>query len=284
VLFRSYWDGTKLTFDDVANATTSKHYQGVFFKWGSLCGIDPTRVTSGDVQEFVANTTTVYKPNSLSTPNVGWTPVTYASYGVIPYMDETTYPFGPFDPLYDPYTPGHDYFDRTVIDLSNQWTGGNYVGDICKFLTENGNAPGYNSITPSLSTKWRMPTSAEYGNSMGTWASITEYALTDIDGWPDISSSPLLVGTNIERGIFSFNDGVERKGLYPRPFFPPTGYRDAGVSPPGKVFYINSGRYWNATAGPYSTTAACARFENTIVIAFYNEDRANALPVRCIKE
>jgi hypothetical protein len=36
-----YWDGSKLTFDKYPVSPTREDYQGVYFKWGSLIGVEP---------------------------------------------------------------------------------------------------------------------------------------------------------------------------------------------------------------------------------------------------
>jgi hypothetical protein len=116
-----------LTFDD-HDVTAREHYQGVYFKWGSLTGISP-------VGNYSVNTTVIYPKGgeaSLATVNWGGLPIVSSDPGA-------------------PYKRDVKYLTTTAHDTING------VGDICKYLTEKGWAP--------KGKRWRMPTSAEFGKS-----------------------------------------------------------------------------------------------------------------------
>lgn len=143
-----YWDGTKLTFDDV-NVTTHKNYQGVYFQGGSLYGISPMGVYSP--------TTIIYPPSGGSTSalNTGlslWT-------NIVPPANSVT------------STPpsGKTQKDRAFLYEITDATNG--VGDICRHLTEKGWAPG------SPTKRWRMPTSQEF-YEISSYTIVTPFTAT----------------------------------------------------------------------------------------------------------
>lgn len=128
-----YWDGTKLTFDDV-NVTTHKIYQGVYFQGGSLYGISPVGAYT--------DTTKVYPPNG------GITTVYTAG------MSSWANIIRPANTVISNPPSGKTEKDRAFLYEITDATNG--VGDICRLLTEKGWAPG------SPTKKWRMPTSQEF--------------------------------------------------------------------------------------------------------------------------
>jgi hypothetical protein len=137
-----YWDGSKLTFaaQDDPQIATKKYYQGLFFKWGSLIGLSP-------------------KSGEWSATNAAYTATST-------YTDLTTYANIPYANDFEVVTPftdsilGRDYHEPSL-----------YKGDICKYISDLGNAPGnYN---------WRMPTSSDFGvaddyaNPSSAWSTRT---------------------------------------------------------------------------------------------------------------
>ncbi|MFV0538172.1 MAG: fimbrial protein [Dysgonomonas sp.] len=128
-----YWDGSKLTFDDV-NITTHKNYQGLYFQGGSLYGISPVGA--------YADTTKVYPPNG------GITTVHAAG------MSSWVNVLRPANTVISNPPSGKTEKDRAFLYEITDATNG--VGDICRHLTEKGWAPG------SPTKKWRMPTSQEF--------------------------------------------------------------------------------------------------------------------------
>ncbi|MFT4221602.1 BACON domain-containing protein, partial [Dysgonomonas sp.] len=127
-----YWDGAKLTFDDV-NVTTHKNYQGVYFQAGSLYGISPVGI--------YLPTTILYPPSG------GSTTVLTAGLSVWADIPRSANSVTSNPPV------GKTDKDRAFLYEITDGTG---VGDICRHLTEKGWAPG------SPTKKWRMPTSQEF--------------------------------------------------------------------------------------------------------------------------
>ena len=123
-----YYDATAkhLTFDNYG-VTTHEHFQGVYFRWGSLTGISPIGVYSGNAATY---------PMGGAAVTVG-----SPAWASIPYVDT--------DPGGTIYNRKAKYLTETA---HNPAAG---VGDICKYLTEMGWAPA--------GKRWRMPTSAEFG-------------------------------------------------------------------------------------------------------------------------
>ncbi|MDD4516845.1 fimbrial protein [Massilibacteroides sp.] len=130
-----YWDGSKMTFDDTGRRT-HENYQGLFFKWGSLWGINPYRENSGYSGQ-------VYKFGYTSVQNGG-------PYSNIPFVTPTV------------------SSDRNRHYLLEVHDPDNNIGDICKYITEQAGGTLYGK-------KWRMPTSYEFGadgdlyTQKGTW-------------------------------------------------------------------------------------------------------------------
>ena len=136
-----YWDGTKLTFDEVATGNSDLK-QGVHFQFGSLIGMPPTGTLTGSY----------YIPsyNASDPTSSTWT------YNKI---DHNIYCFANED------------LNNSTGDFTNSFLNDaerntdefyqNYRGDICKYLSKTGVVSG----------DWRMPTAAEFGK-------MSEYTIT----------------------------------------------------------------------------------------------------------
>ncbi|MDD4516846.1 MAG: hypothetical protein PHT93_14960, partial [Massilibacteroides sp.] len=146
-----YWDGTKLTFDDV-NDHIHEKYQGVFFKWGSLWGIDPSGSNNA---LWSSNTNVVYKPEGSIETNVSWNSIPYCK------PPTNSYPIAP--------KTGRDRHYLTEVHDPEKG-----LGDICKYLTERAGGTLHGK-------KWRMPTSTEFGINTdyqdygGTWNLVNSF-------------------------------------------------------------------------------------------------------------
>jgi hypothetical protein len=76
-----YWDDTTnpskptLTFVPAGSDTSKEGWQGVYFKWGSLAGMNP--------QGSFTPSTIIYVPDGSD----GWTTTTYSPYGYVPFWD-----------------------------------------------------------------------------------------------------------------------------------------------------------------------------------------------------
>lgn len=144
-----YWNGSKLTFDDVGD-TTRQYYQGVFFQWGSLWGIAP----NGAANSLWSSNVTVYRLNNgvhsaVSSGN------TWNSFPRVDDSSITSHPPTGMNARYRNY----------LYEITDGATG---KGDICKYLTEQAGGLIHGK-------KWRMPTSQELaGNYIrsGTWSNI----------------------------------------------------------------------------------------------------------------
>lgn len=169
-----YWDGTKLTFDDVDDQTHST-YQGIYFQWGSLTGISP--VGNYDL------TTLLYPPGfSTATGGTAWT--------AIPRVPDGTINSVP--PL------GKTERDRGYLYELDPATG---TGDICKYITEQAGGTLHGK-------RWRMPTSMEFesATSYSKNDSFTNVVSTADDGTFAISQGY----TKIEIGLPFFRAGGGR--------------------------------------------------------------------------
>lgn len=133
------------------------------------------------------------------------------------------------------------------------------IGDICKYLTDKGWAPG-----SSQGTKWRMPTANEsrivkYLMRVGTWGK--RYEAENIDG------------TSVDPNTCYLN----REGVH----FPVSGYLnkdgDMGTQYPGVAY------------GSWTSTGNAARSTFWLSNSFllhdvYDHYRSAAAIIRCVKE
>ncbi|MDR1345020.1 MAG: hypothetical protein LBJ39_06675 [Tannerellaceae bacterium] len=231
-----YWDGTKLTFDDVGDPT-HQYYQGVYFQWGSLWGISP-------VGDWSNNSTPVYKPNGS-----GYIVDKAASWTAIARVGDTNITSNP--------PPGKDKRDRAYLyEITDGSTG---VGDICKYLTEKGLAPG------SPAKKWRMPTSNEFETT-------ASYSKTTT--WGGIMTSDQADGSY----IINDSRGYTKTGIG-TPFFPSSGYRDSN----GTLGNVGSdGYYWSGSPGGAHSYELS--FYSSGVYPATNYIRSFAYSVRCVQE
>lgn len=240
-----YWDGTKLTFDDVGVQTNEK-YQGVYFKWGSLWGISP----SGN---WTDNSTVVYKPNGG-----GYIASTAATWDAIPFWEPGT------------ITANRDlkYLTETVHSTANTASG---YGDICKYLT--GQAGG-----TLHGKKWRLPTSNEFNSVVASESSLTD--LTSGNNTDYTWSWTGTAGTANANGTATFLKGVRKSEAGGTPFFPAAGYRHSNS---GTLFFVDvSGHYWSSS--PSGALGYYLYFNRGSVIPAANYTRAYGFTVRCVAE
>lgn len=126
-----YWDGSKLTFDDV-DKKTNERYQGLYFQWGSLWGISPQGAWSSDVK--------LYAPDGTITTGAKWSMWPQIGDAVIPGAPPTGKVARDRGYLYE-------------LDVTKGSTTG--LGDICKYITQQAGGTLHGK-------KWRMPTSNEF--------------------------------------------------------------------------------------------------------------------------
>jgi hypothetical protein len=248
-----YWDGSQLTFKPAGYPGVEKYYQGLFFKWGSLIGISP-------VSQFSASTTPIYFPDS-PTPTTG-SAKGWSLFGGISYLNMLT------------------GGSRGALDVYNNGNFANYTGDICKYLSENGDVPAGN---------WRMPTSNEFGDVGGAsdklfyWEGNTPLAST-IDwykGTNDAGSNyaqfNAFSGNEYGTGIFNYASGAGY-AFYQGATFPASGYMDGNVWTPGTFGYYHSNSGSSMNGFVYFM-----RFYATVVQPAYVNSGNAGTPIRCIK-
>ncbi|MBK5722597.1 FimB/Mfa2 family fimbrial subunit [Dysgonomonas sp. Marseille-P4677] len=241
-----YWDGTKLTFDDVG-VTTHRQYQGVFFQWGSLYGITSLR------GKWSLNMLLYPPSGGTSTPAY----LGYTSWGTLPHISDATN-------IITSYIPsGKSVRDRSYLyETTDEATG---LGDICKHLTEKGWAPA--------GKKWRMPTSAEFDAIANNCENYGE----NIGGlW-----IPQTGDVNQTDGRFTVKPGKRSKSesyLY----FPAAGYRyndDGDLSNVG-----SNGFYWSGSPNNTGNNSYMLDFNKGSINPKATNVRRYAFSVRCVVE
>ncbi|MDR1526079.1 MAG: FimB/Mfa2 family fimbrial subunit [Dysgonamonadaceae bacterium] len=268
-----YWDevGQTLTFAPHGDRSKEK-YQGVFFQWGSLVGIDPSRYNNA-VAWGTGNTVYVPVYNAITPSNSSWTAETNQLWNDIPYVSDNI-----------------AASDVSTDNLSGASTSANYVsqkGDICRYLSSGTGGTGVVSGT------YRMPTANEthYGDSRGSayqtinpssgnWLnakplvngywSRTTYSTYD---WEDITS---LIANNAAGTYEDIPSGGNYSG-YSR--FPASGQRENV----GLLKHISEyGFYWSSSAYSMGPSAYYMRFSSGYVPATNNCYRKYGLSVRCV--
>lgn len=191
--------GGYLTFDDKGE-TTHEEYQGVYFMWGSLVALSPVGNTwTGGVWNNGSGQI-IYIPNPDSFSNGGWSPAINTGWGYIPRLGWTnpSNPNGGGSSVNIPFNNTQSYLIQNHSSTKN-------VGDICKYITDMGWAPGAKE-----GRKWRMPTHVEY-ESMG------DYAKVGVPFGYQASNNPF--------GQMPYKKGFRRLREDGTPFFPNSGYR-----------------------------------------------------------
>jgi len=226
-----YYDAVAghLTFDGVGDRT-HEQYQGVYFQWGSLWGISPLGNWSG--------TTILYPPGGGSG--------TAISYGY------TTWNSAPHIP--DDSIPGSNSPERHYLgEIHNPASG---IGDICKYLTDQGWAPAGN---------WRMPTSNEFETQ------------ANYSAW----TAGVNAAANAQ-GTAAFASGRTKNdtSTSTTPFYPAAGVR---IFADGTLANVGTyGYYRSATV--YGINAWGLVFSNTVMATRNSNNRTYGFSVRCVRE
>jgi hypothetical protein len=236
-----YWDGSKLTFKEHGDpcANGEDNYQGVFFRWGSLVGLDPSVVSNGGTAWN--NNNTLYVPTYTSASSHSWATVKSMTWDNgtsqnIPYV-------GAENNNTDMDT------NRSTDFLALHTADTSYVnrrGDICRYLSHIG----------VVSKKYRMPTLHElrYGDSGGSSSATINYNTTDwraavsiIGYWTRIGttwpSAAITTVTNAAGMYTGLTTGGDYSG-YAR--FPAGGYRSNSTGSTNGVG--TQGHYWSSSA------------------------------------
>jgi len=193
-----YWDDAtqKLTFLPETTPEAAQGYQGVYFMWGSLVGISPQE--TNDPSSII-----LYVPLSGSSwgkryaaTQTEWTGTTMAD---IPRIK--TGEFITNASWLDDHSTRNYLFDIP--------TPAYLTGDICKYLTERGDAP---------EGEWRMPNAREFG------ASAADYNLFYLNaGWS--SSAVDVEGTSNFLAPPFYSYAIKTTASNKKTIFPGGGYR-----------------------------------------------------------
>ena len=249
-------EGGYLTFAD-AGDTSKELYQGVYFMWGSLVPLSPMGGGwSGQ---------TLFVPNPDPATNGGWDPATNSSYTAIPRMgwSNEANPNSIGSAVALAPNPTQSYVYQNHNPRYN-------VGDVCKYITDRGWAPG-----AQQGRRWRMPTLKEFTgviSSFEVFGQLQPLSSTDRNG----------------QAIYPM--GLVLRGAGDEPRFPASGYRDnygtLGYFPqyrPGELLTLWSG---SSDTRNGSTVSGALDFYlgRTSPTTAQGFDRAQAVSVRCVEE
>ncbi|MDR1881256.1 MAG: fimbrillin family protein [Prevotella sp.] len=240
-----------LAFAD-ENDDSKKLYQGVFFKWGSLIGVDPTGSFGNDTYLFIPDFVSgkyikVKVSNVASKASAYYGVVGATTYASIPCVDDE---FGP-------------YGARTNDDLrdySNTASYQTYKGDVCRFLS-NGNG---------VSGSWRLPKSEDFGDSD------SEYDRTGMTGATTVTTTDVNGASTVPYRVTSHVISHNGKEVT----FPASGYRDANGSLGSAG---GAGDYWSSSVFN-ATLTYYLYFISSLVNPGFNSGRANGMSGRCVRE
>ena len=206
---KTYPAGGYLTFDD-KEVTAHETYQGVYFMWGSLVAISPMGTNWIGGMWNGNNGQVLYVPNPDPATNDGWNPAINTEWGHIPRLgwSNSSFPNGGGDAIDLPSNESQSYLMEKHRPQGN-------VGDICKYITDMGWAPG-----ATENRRWRMPTYTEYRE-------MNHYSKAITDSIYIASDNPF--------GLTVYKDGFRRNIGIGTPFFPLAGYRTGQFRPVGQV-------------------------------------------------
>jgi hypothetical protein len=265
-----YWNGTTLTFDDTpvdpANPTHIEKEnwkkQGLYFQWGGFWGLDPS--------------------------GPGWSGTAYIPSGN-GYMKTTT----TLDFVNNGMTHFDDAVNLGITDRERAYLyditdGCSTCGDICKYLTEIGAAPGSAS-----GKRWRMPTSIEFGDDNARIGDANRYYY--YEGFASSPSSSSYYTTRddgqaiIAQGAYKVENVNDEFLTGPRTFFPASGGRwdESDIQMSGSNFgtYRSSSAHtWFAYLMHFRliTIPSISVQEGDLFVTDYHNRRVG-FPVRCVQ-
>lgn len=260
----TYPDGGYLTFDD-KDVRTHEQYQGVYFMWGSLVALSPYNLAWTGGLWNGASGQVLYIPNRDAATNGGWNPLLNTNWGYIPRLGWTnpSNPNGGGSPLTLSDNSAQSYL------IQNHNPQGN-VGDICKYITDMGWAPGAKE-----GRRWRMPTHTELGT--GTYQRVggTTFPVQYSTDW--LGHAIYTTGYRIISGSDS-------------PFLPTSGYRLNSMTN-GSIYNIADYRpgeaftYWSSSPDRtfgHGLDFAVNHGQPTSIQGFFQ--RFTGTTVRCVME
>ena len=180
-----YWDGSKLTFDDV-NVRTHEKYQGVYFQWGSLWGLAP----NGSDQTIWGTNHTVYLLNNDCTYRAD---VGGHVWGGIPRVGDAEAITG------NPPSGKEDKDRNYLYEITDGSTG---KGDICRYLTEQAGGLIHGR-------KWRMPTRREFEDCYNSMHSGNSNVAVSSDG---AGKQSMTAGRTMDGKVFFPASGYRKEG------------------------------------------------------------------------
>lgn len=179
-----YWDGSKLTFDDV-NVRTHEKYQGVFFQWGSLWGLAP----NGSDQTTWGTNNTVYLLNNDGTHRADMSGHVWDKIPRVGDAEAIT------------SNPPSDKGDKDRNYLYEITDGSTGKGDICRYLTEQAGGLIHGR-------KWRMPTRKEFEDCYSSmYSGKSDAAADDATGKQEMPT-----GRTMDGKVFFPASGYRKEG------------------------------------------------------------------------
>jgi hypothetical protein len=233
---------------------SKENYQGVFFRWGSLVGSDPTNTNIGTGITSWSSSMYLYTPtyNSSAEADSYWTAATGKTWNDtnVPYMTYTNSQGLPYD----------------VDFLSGAADYANKKGDICRYLSAIG----------AVSGSYRMPTASELLLSSNHDQTIYQSGVPAANYWTRVGgSSWSYVATNSSgTGVIPFGANHNDKTVFPAAGN--VGNND------GTIFEVGyRGRYWSSTpASMY--TANVLFFSESLSREYYTGSMHLSSSVRCL--
>ena len=267
-----YWDGTKLTFYDNPSYDTSvtsenQRIGGVHFKWGSLIGLGVSKT----VWDTPAEDRYLYVPEE------------YTLYGSKPgewFEYKTIVSGAPWTNIvhYDKMMNGNNATTRHhLLEIHEPSKG---IGDICRYISERGDAPGGPEV------KWRMPTQAEFGDRK-------KYIKNEDNDKNEVSNITVTADGNyvLEKNYHTYSYQLSYSVLFPcggfRPEFGNTWSATDGNANGGNP--ANWGGYWSGTGDRNATKAGLLRmYRASTTTGDYSylskQPRGVAATVRCVRD
>ena len=272
-----YWDGTKLTFlPETITDENLQGMQGVYFMWGSLIGMSPRSISSTPPEYVFSDTSTKLYVPLIQSPNRAAWDVQYAGVGLNN--------FGWTSMANIPNVSGGSLVSQSWLDdhrtrnyLSDEaHTPATLRGDICKFLTDNKDAPP--------GGEWRMPNSREFGltadeytNAVGSYPNPS--TLPE-DGTFNFRSIPFFVmrTTSSSSTIFPVGGarsatGVIRTDLQLNSFYLSGSPASSNSNTIDRCYVMNPQEITTSLVQGNASTTATYSIESTRIHA----------PVRCVK-
>lgn len=260
----SYPAGGYLTFDD-KEVTIRETYQGVYFMWGSLVALSPMGTSWTGGMWDGNNGQVLHVPNPNPATNDGWNPAINTGWGHIPRLgwSNSSFPNGGGSPTVLPNNEAQSYLMEKHRPQGN-------VGDICKYITDMGWAPGAKE-----NRRWRMPTYTEY---------------REMNHYSKVGSNFTYKQSDNAYGLTAYNEGFRRNIGIGTPFFPLAGYRTGAFAPYGQVDNVAGYRpgeafsYWTSSPRGSQSDAFDYIKQNGSPTASQGFPRTTGSTIRCVLE